>query len=157
MENVKGIDVEQRSKTGGTALMYAAAGGHTDVIKILIEKGHADINAVVRANPDLVARVKAKKLQNETVTNDQGDSTVKEEEEVIEHADGGTALTVASEIGQYDSVVTLVELGANVAVVCEDNMTAVLYSFAGGFPNITEYLIEHGGNPNDAYIDEEVY
>jgi ankyrin repeat protein len=133
--------------------MYAAAGGHTDIIRLLVEVGHADINALVRADPDLVARVKARILKNESASTE---SDAEQMEEDIEHADGGTALTVSSEIGKFNSVVTLVELGANVSIVCEDNMTAVLYSFSSGFPNITEFLIEHGGNPNDVYIDSEV-
>lgn len=132
--------------------MYAAAGDHTDIIRLLVEVGRADVNALVRADPDLVARVKARISKNETSS---VESEVGQEED-IEHADGGTALTVASEIGRFNSVVTLVELGADVSIVCEDNMTAVLYSFSSGFPNITEFLIEHGGNPNDVYFDSEV-
>lgn len=42
-----GCDLDAKASSGGTALMFAAAAGYTDVVKLLLEKG-ADVNATVK-------------------------------------------------------------------------------------------------------------
>lgn len=39
----KGVDVNAKTRSGMTALMAAAEGGYTDIVKALLEKG-ADVN-----------------------------------------------------------------------------------------------------------------
>lgn len=42
-----GCDLDAKASSGGTALMFAAAAGYTDVVKLLLQKG-ADVNATVK-------------------------------------------------------------------------------------------------------------
>ena len=53
----KGLDVNRRDLTDSTALLHAATGGHTEVVKFLISKG-AEVNikekSKVNADPCLL-------------------------------------------------------------------------------------------------------
>lgn len=42
-----GAPLDTKASSGGTALMFAAAAGYTDVVTLLLEKG-ADVNATVK-------------------------------------------------------------------------------------------------------------
>lgn len=42
-----GGPLDKKASSGGTALMFAAAAGYTDVVKLLLERG-ADVNATVK-------------------------------------------------------------------------------------------------------------
>lgn len=44
-----GVPLDRKASSGGTALMFAAAAGYTDVVKLLLERG-ADVNARVEVS-----------------------------------------------------------------------------------------------------------
>ena len=48
-----GAPLDVKASSGGTALMFAAAAGYTDVVNLLLEKG-ADANASVKVQYDVV-------------------------------------------------------------------------------------------------------
>lgn len=136
----KGLDVNKVAKSGGTAVMFAAGGGHNETTKFLIEKG-ADVNVVVRATPDYIEQV-AKAI-------------AEGKEDVEPHKDGVTALIVAAQGGHYGCVELLVKAGARVDVKDDEELTPMLSAVKGNFFDVAQYLLEHGANPNDIYVDEK--
>lgn len=135
--------------------MYAAGGGHASTCALLVSEGSADLNALVKASPAYLARVQERNSSSSNSSADSSASTMIEVDEV-EHSDGGTALTVAAEGGFADVARVLVEAGADIHVVAEDNHTALTYSFARGHSDIVELLLRSGADPNSKYTDSEV-
>lgn len=137
--------------------MYAAGGGHAEMCRILIFEGGADIDVRVKASPGYLARVKVHKQNDSSIDMmDSSDVSSMLEASEVEHSDGGTALTVAAEGGFLDVTKVLVEAGADIYAVADDNHTALTYSFVGGHTVIVEYLLDSGADPNDTYRDEKV-
>lgn len=133
-------DINLVAKSGGTALLFAAGGGHFDVTKLLIQ-AQADVNAVVVATPEYIEQVTA---------------AIKEGKEDVEpHKDGVTALMVAAEGGYEDIVKILVENGAVVDIQDDEGITPLLNAVQSNSPAIAYYLLEHGANPNDSYFDDK--
>jgi ankyrin repeat protein len=137
----KGVKVNEVAQSGGTAVMFAAGGGHNETTAYLIEQG-ADVNVVVKATPAYIERV-AKLI-------------AEGKEEVEPHKDGVTALSVAAQGGHFGAVKLLVEAGAQVDIVDEDDITPLLAAVKVKNNNITMFLLEHGANPNDVYIDDKL-
>lgn len=54
---VRPISVDVYSRRGRTPLMVAAAGGHTQVVKALIERGRADVNLPLAITDEEVAEM----------------------------------------------------------------------------------------------------
>lgn len=52
----KGLQINQIAKSGGTALMFAAGGGHNETTRFLLDQ-KADVNIVVQATPEYIERV----------------------------------------------------------------------------------------------------
>lgn len=48
-----GCDLDAKASSGGTALMFAAAAGYTDVVKLLLHKG-AHVNATVKVTINII-------------------------------------------------------------------------------------------------------
>lgn len=136
----RGLKVNQVAQSGGTAVMFAAGGGHNESTAFLIEKG-ADVNIVVQATPAYIERV-AKLI-------------AEGKEEVEPHKDGVTALSVAAQGGHLGPVKMLVEAGAVVDIADDEEITPLLAAVKGGYENVTMYLLEHGANPNDVYVDDK--
>lgn len=63
---------------------------------------------------------------------------------------------VAAQGGHIGTVKLLVEAGATVDVADDEGMTPLLNAIKGNFGDIALYLVEHGANPNDVFIDEKV-
>ena len=49
----------------------------------------------------------------------------------------------------------LVEAGATVDIADDEEITPLLNAVKGNFGAVAMYLVEHGANPNDVYIDEK--
>ncbi len=137
----KGLKVNQVAQSGGTAVMFAAGGGHNETTAYLIENG-ADVNVVVQATAGYIERVARLIAEGK--------------EEVEVHKDGVTALSVAAQGGHLGPVKLLVEAGAEVDILDDEDVTPLLAAVKGGFENITMYLLEHGANPNDVFIDDKL-
>ena len=52
----RGLDVNKVAKSGGTAIMFSAGGGHNETTAFLIERG-ADVNVVVLATPEYLSLI----------------------------------------------------------------------------------------------------
>lgn len=136
----KGVQINQVAKSGGTAIMFAAGGGHNETTKFLIEKG-ADVNVVVKGTPEYIEQVEQALAEGK--------------EDVEPHKDGVTALMVAAQGGHIGTVQLLVEAGATVHIADEENVTPLLNAVKGNYAAVAKYLLEHGADPNDIYIDDK--
>ena len=126
----KGAEVNARETLRSTnALMWAAEQNHADVIRLLVAKG-AEVNSSGKLNVwekqyGLNAKVK------------EGGNT-----------GGLTPLILASREGALDSVMALVEAGADVNKVSGDDSSAMMVAVQNGHYKLATYLLEKGTNPN---------
>lgn len=136
----KGLEVNTIAKSGGTALMFAAGGGHNETTRFLLEM-KADPNVVVQATPEYIQQV-AKAIADG-------------KEDVEPHKDGVTALMVAAQGGHLEVCRMLIDAGAVVDVTDDEDMTPLLNAIKGKHLALASYLVEHGANPNDIFVDEK--
>merc|ERR1712232_1077229 len=127
---------------GGTSVMFAAAGGHVECTKRLIELG-ADFNDIARATPEYLVKLK-KMIEDGTVDNEEDP-----------HVDGVTALHVAAQGGHLELVKVLLEAGAKVTVEDDEKRTALIMAIKGNYGEVSAELVRAGADPNTVYVDEE--
>lgn len=120
--------------------MFAAGGGHNETTSYLIQQ-KADVNVIVKATPEYIERVNVLLAEGK--------------EEVEPHKDGVTALNVAAQNGHFGPVKLLVEAGAVVDIADEEDITPLLAAIKVKSPAIALFLLEHGANPNEVYIDDK--
>jgi serine/threonine-protein phosphatase 6 regulatory ankyrin repeat subunit B len=130
------------SHSGGTAVMFAAAGGHPKCTKLMIEEG-ADVNAIATATPDYLEKL-AKMIEEGTVDPNEDP-----------HVDGVTGVHVAAEEGHLECVNLLIEAGADVTVLDEEERTPLLLAVKGNYGEVASALVKAGADPNTPYVDEE--
>ena len=133
--------INMLSFSGGSSVMFAAASGHTNCTKQLMEYG-ADINAIAQATPDYLEKVK-KQME---------DGTYPEPEP---HVDRVTALHVAAQGGHLDCVNVLLEAGADVTVLDEEKRSALQLAVKNNHGDTAIALVKAGADPNTVYTDEE--
>lgn len=129
------------SFSGGSAVMFAAAGGHTEATKVLIGLG-ADINAVAQATPEYLEKLA---IMIEEGTVDDNDP----------HVDGVTAIHVAAQGGHLECVNALIEAGAQVSIEDDEDRTALLLAVKGNFGDVAIALVKNGADANTPYVDDE--
>ena len=129
------------SFSGGSAVMFSAAGGHSEATKALIELG-ADVNAVAQATPAYLEKL-AVMIQEGTV--DDNDP----------HVDGVTAAHVAAQGGHLDCVDILIEAGADVTIQDDEDRTPLLLAVKGNYGDVAIALVKGGADPNTPYVDDE--
>jgi len=139
-ELVKHINLPSHS--GGTAVMFAAAGGHPKTTKLMIDEG-ADVNMIATAIPEYLEKL-AKMIEDGTVDPNEDP-----------HVDGVTGVHVAAEEGHLECVNLLIEAGADVTVLDEEDRTALQLAVKGNYGEVASALVKAGANPNTPYIDEE--
>jgi len=130
------------SQSGGSAIMFAAGGGHTDVTKLLMEK-NANVNAIAQATPKYVESL-AQAIAEGTATDDQEP-----------HVDGVTALHVAAQGGHLDCVQILLQAGATPGIEDDEKRTPLLLAVKGNFGEVASELVRNGADPNTAYVDDD--
>ena len=101
--------INMASYSGGTSVMFAAAGGHANATQLLIELG-ADVNAIARATPQYLEKLK-KQIEAGTATDDEP------------HVDGVTAVHVAAQGGHLACVTYLIAAGADVTIEDDEKRT----------------------------------
>jgi len=129
------------SYSGGSAVMFAAAGGHSEAMKALIELG-ADVNAIAQATPEYLEKL-AVMIQEGTVQDDDP------------HVDGVTAAHVAAQGGHLESVNILIDAKADVTILDDEDRTPLLLAVKGNYGEVASVLVEGGADPNTPYIDED--
>jgi ankyrin repeat protein len=130
------------SHSGGTAVMFAAAGGHPRCTKLMIDEG-ADVDAVAVATPEYLEKL-AKMIE---------DGTVDPKEDP--HVDGVTGVHVAAEEGHLECVNLLIEAGADVTRLDEEDRTPLLLAVKGNYGEVASALVRAGADPNTPYVDED--
>ena len=130
------------SHSGGTAVMFAAAGGHPRCTKLMIDEG-ANVDAVAVATPEYLEKL-AKMI---------ADGTVDPNEDP--HVDGVTGVHVAAEEGHLDCVNLLIDAGADVTVLDEEDRTPLLLAVKGNYGEVASALIKAGADPNTPYVDDD--
>ena len=128
------------SYSGGSSVMFAAAGGHLNCTKQLIGLG-ADVNAIARATPDYLEKLK-KMVEEGTVTEDEP------------NVDGVTALHVAAQGGHKEVVDILIEAGADVTVLDDEKRSALMLAVKGNYGEVSKSLVKAGADPNTSYTDD---
>ncbi len=130
------------SHSGGTAVMFAAAGGHPKCTKLMIDEG-ADVNAIAVATPEYLEKL-AKMIEEGTVDPNEDP-----------HVDGVTGVHVAAEEGHLECVNLLIDAGADVTVLDEEDRTPLLLAVKGNYGEVASALVRAGADPNTPYVDEE--
>lgn len=122
--------------------MFAAAGGHPKCTKLMIDEG-ADVNAIATATPDYLEKLA---LMIEEGTVDPNEDP---------HVDGVTGVHVAAEEGHLECVNLLIEAGADVTVLDEEDRTPLLLAVKGNYGEVASALVKAGADPNTPYVDDE--
>eukprot|EP00562_Extubocellulus_spinifer_P004543 CAMPEP_0178518028 /NCGR_PEP_ID=MMETSP0696-20121128/26021_1 /TAXON_ID=265572 /ORGANISM="Extubocellulus spinifer, Strain CCMP396" /LENGTH=908 /DNA_ID=CAMNT_0020148529 /DNA_START=66 /DNA_END=2792 /DNA_ORIENTATION=- len=133
--------INMASFSGGTSVMFAAAGGHAECTRILIELG-ANVNDIAQATPEYLEKL-AKMIEEGTVTQDDP------------HVDGVTALHVAAQGGHLECANILIEAGAEVGIEDDEDRTPLLLAVKGNYGEIATVLVKAGADPNTPYVDED--
>jgi serine/threonine-protein phosphatase 6 regulatory ankyrin repeat subunit B len=134
--------INMLAHSGGSAVMFAAAGGHYNCTKQLIELG-ADIKAIAKSREGYM-----EKLQKMIA-----EGTVPPEEDP--HVDGVTALHVAAQRGYLTTVELLLEHGADVKVLDDEKRSALLLAVKGNHAKVAAALVKAGADPNTPFVDAE--
>lgn len=129
------------SFSGGSAIMFAAAGGHLECAKILDGLG-ANANDIARATPDYLVRLE-QMIADGTVANEEP------------HVDGVTALHVAAKGGHLETVEFLLGLGVDIDVKDEENRTPLTLAVNGNYGKVAIALVKAGADPNTEVIDKD--
>jgi ankyrin len=137
-----GADVNVRdTERGQTALMWAVAHRHPDVVQVLIEQG-TDIQARSKVTQRVVARANR---YGGVVSYDRAAA-----ERAVERIPegGSTSLLFAARSGDLASAALLVAAGANVNDTAPDGMSALVMASHSGHGPLAAFLLEQGADPN---------
>jgi serine/threonine-protein phosphatase 6 regulatory ankyrin repeat subunit B len=137
-EETKGKYVDIVSNTGFTALIIAAAHGHTDALKYLLTDANADVNAMheTHVTPLMYASASGH-IEAMKLLLDVGKVDVNEL-----HTNGGSALLEASTGGQGEAMKFLLERGAKPDLIDLDGVTPLHAVTSKGDLNGTIALLE---------------
>jgi ankyrin len=128
----------KESSHNQTALMWAAAQRHPEVVAVLLESG-ADFRARSLAYP-------------QTVVGEQTQRSGREELNYIVQRGGSTALLFAARVGDVESAKLLIAAGADVNDQMADHTSALILAAHSGQGPVAELLLEKGADPNNAEI-----
>jgi ankyrin repeat protein len=129
------------SFSGGSSVMFAAAGGHVECAKQLMELG-ADIKDIARSQPGYVEKLQ--KMIEEGQVQDEDP-----------HVDGVTGLHVAAQGGHLEMVKLLLEAGADVAHLDDGGRSPLVLAVQGNFGEVASALVQGGSDPNTPYVDDD--
>jgi len=157
-----GADANVANEDGQTALMLAARTGNVAVAELLVRKG-ADVNrrerfkgqsalmwAAGENHPEMVAFLVSKGADL-TVRAQSTDwpSQISNEPRVEYRPTGGlTPLLYAARAGCLGCVKAMVDAGADKDRPNPDGMTPMIMALDNGYPDVAQYLLDHGANPH---------
>ena len=139
-----GAEVNAREPSKNqTALMWAVAERHPEVVEVLIDHG-ADVGARSRARRQVISR----RLQSELKYGELGRSYGTDAEETT--VGGFTPLLFAARQGDIESANLLLAAGASVNDTAPDGASALVVATHSGHGALATFLLERGANPNAA-------
>jgi ankyrin repeat protein len=132
------------SEKGQTALMWAVAERHPEVVKLLVDHG-----ADVRARSKLIPLPETFQIESANIFGSSYAPTV----HFPKTAGGFTPLLFAAQQGDIESARMLLAAGADVNEVNEEDGSALVVASASGHEELALYLLEQGADPmaTDAY------
>ncbi|MBL8115639.1 MAG: ankyrin repeat domain-containing protein, partial [Acidobacteria bacterium] len=138
-----GMDANAKDQYGRTAIMGAAERGRIGAIKLLLEKG-ADPNYYPPSfdSPLLIAAQHGESEAIRVLV--AGGANV---DQPAGATQGGTPLTRAADVDQWDAVKALIDLGADPNLTY-DSTTALFKAAEKGNEPIVRFLLEKGADPN---------
>jgi ankyrin repeat protein len=140
----QGADPDAKeSRQDQTALMWAAARRHPQVVRELIEHG-ADIYARSRVQRHVISR----RLQSELKYGELGRKYGTDAEET--DIGGFTPLLFAARQGDIESTRLLLAHGADINDIAPDGTSVLLVATHSGHRELAKLLLEQGANPNAA-------
>ena len=132
---VHGARVNDKEKAHDqTAVMWAAAQSHPDVVRLLTETG-ADIRARSRAYP-------------QTVVGEQTQRAGREELNYTVLRGGSTPLLFSARVGDAESARVLLNAGADANDSLPDGTSALVLAAHSGHGDVGAVLLEKGADPN---------
>ncbi|NGX63353.1 MAG: hypothetical protein KR126chlam6_00761 [Candidatus Anoxychlamydiales bacterium] len=155
-----GAEIDKRSEYGETALIYAAAKGNTDTIVSLIDRGaevdkrdvfgktalmHAAENGHIDTALALIERgaeVNQTQIEKESLCA-SGNFVF-----IMDFMDDATSLMYAAKNGHIDTVLALIDKGAEVNKQDYNGRTALMHAAANGHKDTALALIERGADVN---------
>ena len=140
-----GADANAReSRYEQTALMWAAAERHPDVVKLLIAKG-----ADVGASSKLISEPAPFFIETPGSMGTNLPDTLR----FREFTGGFNALQFAAQQGDIASATALLDAGADINFATKEEGSALLIATAAGHEDMILFLLERGANPDvtDAY------
>jgi ankyrin repeat protein len=137
----KGADVKATDQDGDTPLHWAAANGHSDVVKYLVEEKGTNVKVGDKDGYTPLHRAAANsKLDVVKYLVEKG-ADVKAADKY-----GDTPLYRAARYGEWDVVKYLVEKGADVKATDKDGDTLLHWTAEDGHWDVVKYLVEKGAN-----------
>jgi ankyrin repeat protein len=131
-----------------TALMWAVAERHAEVVRVLIDHG-ADINARSRITRLLIMRETEEVTGSKFVCRPGDPPGSCANAETIEKG-GSTPMLFAARTGDIDSTQLLLAAGANVNDAAPDGSSALVLAAYSGQGKLAAFLLNKGADPNSA-------
>ncbi len=144
------VDVNYIPKKGRSALMYASAEGHTEIVALLLEGG---ANVALRSDCGVTAAM----IASENGHSDALQLLLLSGANVNDahYMNGYTALLIAAQNRQVDVVQTLLIWGADVNRQSDDGRSALFVASQSNYPEVVWLLLQAGANVDLCTLDGE--
>jgi uncharacterized protein len=137
----------RESKKGQTALMWAAAEKHADVVKALIAGG-ADVKARSTVFPTRPPFEINCTVSDPCLDGMMEGTTYKKSVHFPRTTGGFNAMLFAAQQGDIETATALLDAGANVDEGTEEEGTPMLLAAASGHEKLALFLLNRGADPN---------
>ena len=141
----RGADVKAVDEEGDTALVWACEHDHHGIVRFLVERGGANVNAARTTDGQNALMWACYRGHLETVRFlvERGGANVN----AARTTDGFTVLMSACGHCHFDIVRFLLERGGNVNAACtDDGLTALMLASVNGHLEIVRLLLQHGAD-----------
>lgn len=137
------VNLNCRNECGDTPLILAARNGYEKLVQFLLGEG-ADIGATNVSGDDalIVAAGRPGNMPTLEMLISAGALINRR------NAMGRTALIEASSIGDIRNVALLLQHGADIDTITDEDETALTFAVVNEFPDVVKALIEAGANVN---------